>query len=181
MVGPITQPQRLTFFFSFLLLGWLFGSFFFFFTRFGEFGYWRKKEKKKKKKKKLHRVTSMGPTNSVKNIEWWEVSDGAKKTWYFRMMSDRNWVTKKSIQTASYLLEMLFSIKGYIWYWCNFLIVFRFYKLEYQALFPIVLLLSILSDSKFFKRTIWGFIWTRLDLWRGVELINLSLSALNIF
>ena len=44
----------------------------------------------------------MGPTNSVKNIEWWEVSDGAKQTWYFRVMSDEwgvmsdeNWVTKK--------------------------------------------------------------------------------------
>ena len=24
----------------------------------------------------------------MKNIEWWEVSDGAKQTWYFRVMSD---------------------------------------------------------------------------------------------
>ena len=29
----------------------------------------KKKEKWKKKKKKLHRVTSMNPTNNVKNIE----------------------------------------------------------------------------------------------------------------
>ena len=43
-----------------------------------------------KKKKKMHRVISMGLTNSVKNIEQWEVSDGAKQTWYFRVMSDEN-------------------------------------------------------------------------------------------
>ena len=43
-----------------------------------------------KKKKKMHQVTSMGLTNSVKNIERWEVSDGAKQTWYFRVMSNEN-------------------------------------------------------------------------------------------
>ena len=32
----------------------------------------------------------MGLTNSVKNIERWEVSDGAKQTWYFRVMSNEN-------------------------------------------------------------------------------------------
>ena len=46
----------------------------------------------------------MKPTDSVKNIEWWEMSDGAKQTWYFKwwvmsyewwVMSDENWVTKK--------------------------------------------------------------------------------------
>ena len=49
-------------------------------------------------------VTGMEPINNVKNIEWWEVSDGAKQVWYFRVMSDEWWVTeiewlKKSIQT----------------------------------------------------------------------------------
>ena len=34
----------------------------------------------------------MRPTNSVKNIEWWEVSDDAKQTWYFRVMTDGKWV-----------------------------------------------------------------------------------------
>ena len=41
-------------------------------------------EKRKKKKEKAASVTGMGPTNSVKNIELWEVSDGAKQTWYFK-------------------------------------------------------------------------------------------------
>ena len=38
-------------------------------------------------------VTGMEPINSVKNIEWWEVSDGAKQTWYFKwwVMSDEWW------------------------------------------------------------------------------------------
>ena len=38
-------------------------------------------------------VTGMGPINSVKNIEWWEVSDGAKQTWYFKwwVMNDEWW------------------------------------------------------------------------------------------
>ena len=35
-----------------------------------------------------NQVTGMGPTNNVKNIELWEMSDGAKQTWYFRVMSD---------------------------------------------------------------------------------------------
>ena len=26
----------------------------------------------------------MGPTNSVKNIEWWQVSDGAKQVGYLK-------------------------------------------------------------------------------------------------
>ena len=54
----------------------------------------------RKKKKKLHRVTGIGPTNSVKNIEWWQVSDDAKRVWYFKwwVMSDELWVMKKKIQ-----------------------------------------------------------------------------------
>ena len=38
-------------------------------------------------------VTGMEPINNVKNIEWWEVSDGAKQTWYFKwwVMSDEWW------------------------------------------------------------------------------------------
>ena len=36
-------------------------------------------------------MTGMGPTNSVKNIEWWEMSDCAKQTWYFRVMSVEWW------------------------------------------------------------------------------------------
>ena len=78
------------FFFLFFFFSWVGCSGFFFFTGFSEFGYW------KKKKKKLSWVIGMGPTNSVKNIEWWEVSDGAKQIWYFRVMSDGNWVTKKN-------------------------------------------------------------------------------------
>ena len=41
-------------------------------------------------------MTGMGPTNSVKNIEWWQVSDGAKRVEYFEwwMMSKGNWVMK---------------------------------------------------------------------------------------
>ena len=78
----------LDFFFFFLLLSLVrsvLGFFFFFFffslgsVSLGTEG---------KKKKKLHWETGMGPTNSVKNIKWWEVSDGAKQTWYFRVMSD---------------------------------------------------------------------------------------------
>ena len=43
---------------------------------------WRtEKEERKVEKKKFDQVTEMGPTNSVKNIEWWEVSDGAKQVW----------------------------------------------------------------------------------------------------
>ena len=42
-----------------------------------------------RKKKKLHRVTGMRPTKNVKNIEWWQVNDGAKQVRYFKMMSDK--------------------------------------------------------------------------------------------
>ena len=31
----------------------------------------------------------MGPTNNVKNIEWWQVNDGAKRVEYFKVMSDK--------------------------------------------------------------------------------------------
>ena len=31
----------------------------------------------------------MGPTNSVKNIEWWQVNDGAKRVGYFKVMSNK--------------------------------------------------------------------------------------------
>ena len=66
------------------------------------------------KKENLHRVIGMGPTNSVKNIEWWEVSDGAKQTWYFRVMSDEWWVTeiewpKKINQTRPKLHKIIDS------------------------------------------------------------------------
>ena len=87
--------------------------------------------KEKKKKKKLHRVTDMGPTKNVKNIEWWQVSDGAKRVKYFKVMSDENWVMKKSIQTSPNLpylfilflcissiicfLEMLYNILTINW------------------------------------------------------------------
>ena len=53
------------------------------------------------------------PPNSVKNIEWWKVSDGAKRVWKIKwwVMSDGNWVTeiewwKKFIQTASKLSNL---------------------------------------------------------------------------
>ena len=103
-VGPI--PVTLYNFFFFFLFFWVscavlfFFSFCFFFSldsvSLGT-------KKKKKKKEKAAPVIGMGSTNSVKNIEWWEVSDGAKQTWYFKwwvmsdelwMISDRNWVTK---------------------------------------------------------------------------------------
>ena len=80
----------LFFFFLLLSLGsgfWI--SFFFFFPGFDEVWVLGKK-------KKLHRVADMGPTNSVKNIEWWQVSDSAKRVGYFKwwVMSDGNWVMK---------------------------------------------------------------------------------------
>ena len=93
-----TQPHLLTtfwlfFFLSsprlavrfFLLLGFFF-IFFFYFFLLGSVSLGTEE-----KKKKLHRATGMGLTNSVKNIEWWEVSDSAKQTWYFRVMSDEWW------------------------------------------------------------------------------------------
>ena len=83
------------FFFSFFFHWVQVSRFFFFFFHFVcELGYW--------KKKKLHRVTGMGPTNSVKNIEWWQVSDGAKRVGYFKwwVINDRNWVMKNIDSTA---------------------------------------------------------------------------------
>ena len=73
-------------------LGWSGFLFFFSFSfllslGLGDLGT-RKEKKKKSKKKKLHWVTSMGTTNSVKNIKWWKMSDGAKRVWYFKVMSD---------------------------------------------------------------------------------------------
>ena len=80
------------FFFFFHWVRWSDLGFFFFFTGFGDIG---------KKKKKLHQVTSMGPRNSVKNIKWWQVNDGAKRV---GILSDEWWMTeiewwKKGIQT----------------------------------------------------------------------------------
>ena len=45
-------------------------------------------------KKKMHQVTGMRPINSMKNIKWWQVSDGTKRLGYFKwcMMSDEWWV-----------------------------------------------------------------------------------------
>ena len=51
----------------------------------------KKNEKKKERQRELlgaMSVSGMGPTNSVKNIKWWQVSDGAEQVWYFKVMSD---------------------------------------------------------------------------------------------
>ena len=61
---------------------------------------WKKNElknrerRKKSGEKKNDQVREMGPTNSVKNIEWWEVSDGVKEVWKIKwwVMNDELWV-----------------------------------------------------------------------------------------
>ena len=63
-------------------------------------------------KKKMHQVIGMRPINSMKNIKWWQVSDGAKRLGYFKwcMMSDEWW--KILIQTSpkhwSFLILLFF-------------------------------------------------------------------------
>ena len=54
----------------------------------------QRKKKEKWREKKSDQVTEMGPTNSVKNIEWWEVSDVAKQVWKIKwwVMNDELWV-----------------------------------------------------------------------------------------
>ena len=54
------------------------------------------------KKKKSVLADRCGPINSVKNIEWWQVSDGAKQVGHFKwwVMSDKWW---KKIQTRPYV------------------------------------------------------------------------------
>ena len=47
-----------------------------------------------KKKKKSCTVTDVGPPNSVKNSEWWKLSDEGKQMWKIEwwVMSDELWV-----------------------------------------------------------------------------------------
>ena len=59
-------------------------------------------------------MTGMRPTNNVKNIEWWQVSDGTKRVGYFEwwVMSNERWVMeikwwKKGIQTPPYSLNFI--------------------------------------------------------------------------
>ena len=66
-------------------------------------------------------VLGIGPTNSVKNIEWWQVSDGAKHVWYFKVMSDEwqklsdgNWVMKKASKQA---LIFYCKMSSYCLFW----------------------------------------------------------------
>ena len=51
-------------------------------------------KRKKKRKKKDVLADKYEPTNSVKNIEWWKLSDDAKRVWKIEwwMMSDELWV-----------------------------------------------------------------------------------------
>ena len=97
------------FFFSFLLhwvwsssLGSVFFIGFFFFTGFEFLG------TRKEKKKKSCTVTGVGPLNSVKNSEWWKLSDGTKQPWYFEwwVMSDGNLVIKKSEPKQALTFEL---------------------------------------------------------------------------
>ena len=71
--------------------------FFFFLTGFGFLGIG-----KKKKRKKSCTVIGMGPPNSVKNNEWWKLSDSTKQPWYLEwwVMSDGNLVIKKWTKQA---------------------------------------------------------------------------------
>ena len=61
-------------------------------------------------------VTGMGPTNSVKNVEWWKMNDGAKRVFDFKwgVMSDGNWVMTderwKKIKSKQALSIFLFDI-----------------------------------------------------------------------
>ena len=49
---------------------------------------------KKKKRKKVTPNDMYGPTNSVKNIEWWKLGNDAKRVWKIEwwVMSDELWV-----------------------------------------------------------------------------------------
>ena len=42
----------------------------------------------KKKRREKNQLTLGGSHKQLKNIEWWQVSDGAKRVWYFQTMSD---------------------------------------------------------------------------------------------
>ena len=57
------------FLFSFLFFHWIWVS-----------RYWEKKKRKRKRKRKKSCImTGVGPPNSVKNSEWWKLSDGTKQ------------------------------------------------------------------------------------------------------
>ena len=56
-----------------------------------------------------------GPTNSVKNIEWWKLGDDAKRVWKIEwwvmsyelwVMSDGNWVMEKVKPNRLLLINM---------------------------------------------------------------------------
>ena len=116
----LSWSSVLPFFFLLLSLGSVFNSCFFFFflllslglgfwiSLFFFFFPWVRWVWVLGKKKKLHRVADMGPTNSVKNIEWWQVSDGVKRVGYFKwwVMSDGNWVMKNIDPNCPYILPI---------------------------------------------------------------------------
>ena len=87
------------FFFFFFFLGWLFVVvFFFFFTVRSSilvffFNFLLASMSLGTEKKKSYTVDRYGPTNSVKNIEWWKLGDDAKRVWKFEwwVMSDEWW------------------------------------------------------------------------------------------
>ena len=108
-----------TFFFFF---GWLFG--FFFSSSFGSvysgfFFLLASVSLGIEKKKKTASADRYGPTNSMKNIEWWKLGDDAKRVWKIEwwvmsydwwVMSDEWWVMeiewlKKWSQTAPNIVE----------------------------------------------------------------------------
>ena len=49
---------------------------------------WEKEKKKKEREKSTDIGSVCGSHKQLKNIEWWQVSDGAKRVWYFKMMND---------------------------------------------------------------------------------------------
>ena len=91
-----------SFFFPFFFTGlglphWV-GFFFFFFTRFEFLG-------TQKKKKKSCTVTGVRPPNSVKNSEWWKLSNGTKQPWYLEWwVMEIEW-SKKANQTGPKFLD----------------------------------------------------------------------------
>ena len=63
----------------------------------------------------------MGPTNSVKNIEWWKVSDGAKQPWYLEwwVMSNEWWVTEIEWPKNGGQIASKFQCLGMSWGCCD--------------------------------------------------------------
>ena len=74
----------------------VFYLFIFFILASVSLGTGKKKKKKEEEEEEAVPADRYGPTNSVKNIEWWKLGDDAKRVWKIEwwMMSDEWWVMK---------------------------------------------------------------------------------------